>query len=141
MNYWKANIGLKNRKTYILPSLTYSVMNIKPDSWSWGYYPNRIFIFSIPYFILNLLDLIITRTALATTENLYELNPFYYHPYSAPLKISAPILLLAFYLSLYYFNKSEQRKRMIGKYGLRCVIGLTIFYSFICINNLYQWVL
>lgn len=110
------------------------------DEWSWGYYPNRLLVFTIPYFILNLLDLIITRIALATTENLRELNPLYYHPYSLPLKISAPILLLLFYLSLYYFNKSDQGRRIVGKYGLRCVIGLTIFYSFVCINNLYQWV-
>lgn len=118
-------------------------MSYKPDSseWSGSYYPNRMFVFTIPYFILNLLDLLITRIALATTENLYELNPLYYHPYSLPLKIFAPIFLLLFYLSLYYFNKSEYSKRLIGKYELRCVIGLTTFYTFICINNLYQWVL
>lgn len=109
-------------------------------NWSRGYYPSRMFVFSIPYFILNLLDLITTRIALASSENLYELNPFYHHPYSVPLKISVPILLLLFYLTLYYTNKSERGKRTIGKYGLGCVIGLTILYSIICINNVCQWV-
>ena len=108
-------------------------------SWGWGYYPNRMFVFSIPYFVLNLLDLITTRVALAASGSLYELNPFYHHPCSVPLKIFAPILLLVFYLTLYYFNKSEQGKRTIGKYGLSCVIALTILYSIICINNVCQW--
>jgi len=103
-------------------------------------YPNKMFIFFIPYFVLNLLDLISTRIALAASESLYELNPFYYLPYSVPLKIFAPILLLVFYLTLYYFNKSEQGKRTIGGYGLSCVIALTILYSIICINNVCQWV-
>ena len=114
-------------------------MNDKMDSWSWGYYPNKMFVFAIPYFLLNLLDLITTRIALAASENLYELNSFYHHPYSMPLKIFAPLLLLVFYLALYHFNKSEQGKGIIGKYGVSCMIGLTILYSIICINNVCQW--
>lgn len=109
-------------------------------NWGWGYYPSRMFVFFIPYFILNLLDLITTKIALATNANLYELNPFYYHPYSVPLKIFAPTLLLVFYLSLYYSNKSEQGRRTIGKSGLSCVIALIILYAIICINNVCQCV-
>ena len=118
-------------------------MNNKTDGCdrSGGYYPNRMLVFFIPYFVLNLLDLITTRIALAASENVYELNPFYYHPLSVPLKIFAPILLIAFYLGLYYFNKSEQGKRTIGKSGLSCVMALVILYAVICINNLCQWLL
>lgn len=106
----------------------------------WSCYISRMFVFAIPYFILNLLDLIITRMALATYENLYELNPFYYHPYSAPLKIFAPVILLAIYLILCYSNKSEQGKMMIGKSGYYCVISLTVMYAIICVNNVCQCV-
>ena len=115
-------------------------MNNKIDKWNGDYYPGKMVALSIPYFLLNLLDLITTRIALATRENLYELNPFYYHPVSGSLKIFAPLLLLAFYLGLYYFNKSEQGKKTIGKTGLCCVTALTVLYSIICINNVCQWV-
>jgi hypothetical protein len=104
----------------------------------WGYYPSRIFMFSISYYVLNLLDLVITKVALATTEHVYELNPLFHHPLSLPLKLFAPVYLLSLYLFLYFINKSERDRRIIGKWGLSCVITLTIVYEFICINNLWQ---
>ena len=104
----------------------------------WGYYPSRIFMFSISYYVLNLLDLVITKVALATTEHIYELNPLFHHPLSLPLKLFAPVYLLSLYLFLYFFNKSERDRRIIGKWGLGCVITLTIVYEFIFINNLWQ---
>ncbi len=113
-------------------------MNNKIDSFAGEYYPNKMFFFTIPYFVLNLLDFITTRIALTASENLYELNPFYYHPLLASLKLFAPLLLLALYLDLYYFNKSAQGKRIIGKCGLYCVVALTGLYSIICINNVCQ---
>ena len=106
----------------------------------WGYYPNRMLIFTIPYFLLNLLDLFITRIALATSENLYELNPFYYHPYFQPVKTFVPILLLVLYLSLYYLNKSRYGRKAIGQTGLGCIIALTVLSLIICVNNVCQLV-
>ncbi len=99
-----------------------------------------MFAFSILYFILNLLDLITTKIVLATSENLYELNLFYYHPYSMPLKIFAPIFLLAFYLALYHSNKSERGKRIIGISGLSSVITLMMLYAVIYANKVCQCV-
>ena len=104
----------------------------------WGYYPSRIFMFGIPYYVLNLLDLVITKVALATTEHVYELNPLFQHPFSIPLKLFAPVYLLSLYLFLYFINKSERDRIIIGRCGLCCVITLTIVYELICINNLWQ---
>ena len=117
-------------------------MSIKIGCCAWdrdrGYYPNRMFMFTIPYFIFNLFDLIITRIALASSKNLYELNPFYYHPYFASVKIFVPILLFTFYLLLYSLNKSERRKEAVGKTSLYCIIALTVLSVIICVNNLCQ---
>jgi|LGVD01.1.fsa_nt_gb hypothetical protein len=104
----------------------------------WGYYPNRMLVVTIPYFLLNLLDLFITRIALATSETLYELNPFYYYPYFPPVKIFVPILLLVLYLSLYYLNKSQYGRKAIGQMGLGCIIALTVLSMIVCINNVFQ---
>jgi hypothetical protein len=117
-------------------------MDIKIGCYGWDrdldYYPNRMFIFTIPYFLLNLLDLLITRIALATSENLYELNPFYYHLYFQPVKIFVPILLLALYLSLYCLNKTEYGRKAVGDAGLYCIITLTVLSMIVCINNVFQ---
>ncbi|MHC1610535.1 MAG: DUF5658 family protein [Candidatus Methanospirareceae archaeon] len=110
------------------------------DSWNGDYYQHKMFVFSIPYFILNLFDLITTRIALASSENLYELNPLYYMPYSEPLKIFAPIILIVFYLTLYHFNKSERGRMAISKYGCYCIMAMTVLYAIICTNNLCQCV-
>ncbi|MFZ2071182.1 MAG: hypothetical protein WAV32_06260 [Halobacteriota archaeon] len=104
----------------------------------WGYYPNRMFAVTIPYFLFNLLDLIITKIALATVDKLHELNPFYHHPYFPTVKIFVPVLLLALYLSLYYLNKSEFGRQVVGKMGLYCLIALTLLSMIICINNVCQ---
>ena len=106
-----------------------------------GYYPNRMFAFTIPYFILNLFDLIITRIALATSDNLYELNPLFYHSYFQPVKIFVPILLLALYLSLYCLNNTKYGRKAVGEAGLYCIITLMILSWVICINNVCQWAL
>ena len=104
----------------------------------WDHYPNRMFVVTIPYFLLNLLDLSITRIALATSETLYELNPFYYYPYFQPVKIFVPILLLVLYLSLYYLNKSQYGRKAIGQTGLGCIMALTVLSLFMCVNNVCQ---
>ena len=113
-------------------------MKNKVNDWSGGYYQHKMFIFSIPYFILNLLDLITTRIALATSADLYELNPLYYNPYFASLKIFAPVILIVFYLTLYHFNNSERGKRIIGITGYYCIIAMTVLYAIICANNFCQ---
>ncbi len=118
----------------------YSVMKNNRDSWNGDYYQHRMFVFSIPYFLLNVFDLITTRIALATSANLYELNPLYYNPYLMPLKIFAPVLLLIFCLTLYHFDKSELGRRTIGKYGCYCVMAMTVLYAVICANNVFQCV-
>ncbi|MBN1761969.1 MAG: hypothetical protein JW878_02655 [Methanomicrobia archaeon] len=115
-------------------------MNTSVDSWSGGEYQHKMFVFSIPYFILNLLDLITTRIALATSANLRELNPLYYNPYLVPLKIFAPIILIVFYLTLYHFNRSERGRRTVEKSACYCIMAMTVLYAIICTNNLCHYV-
>ena len=104
----------------------------------WGYYPSMIFVYSILYFSLNMLDLITTKIALETCDHVYELNPLYYHPFFALLKPYAPVCLLTLYLSLYFIKKSEPDRRIIGKCGLGCVMLLVFLYELICLNNIYH---
>lgn len=115
-------------------------MRDKTTSWNGDYYQHRMFVFSIPYFLLNLLDLITTRIALASSATLYELNPLYYKPYLVPLKIFVPVLLLIFCLTLYQWDRSERGRNVIGKSGCYCIVGMTVLYAIICVNNVCQCV-
>jgi hypothetical protein len=103
-----------------------------------GYYPSRIFVFTTLYFNLNMLDLIITKIALENCDYVYELNPLYYHPLFVVFKIFAPVLLLSLYFFLYFVTKFERDRRIMGKWGLGCVMALIILCVFVCINNLYH---
>ena len=103
------------------------------------HYPNKMFAFTIPYFILNFLDLIITRIALATSDNLYELNPLYYYPYFPHVKILVPILLFALYVFLYCSNETKYGRKAVGKAGLYSIITLMVLSWIVCVNNVYQW--
>ena len=102
----------------------------------WGYYPSSIFVYTVLYYSLNMLDLIITIIALDTCENVYELNPLFFHPFFALLKAFVPVYLLSLYFSLYFVNKSEQDRGIIGRYGLGCMMLLVFVYEFICLNNI-----
>ena len=102
-------------------------------------YISRMFLFFIPYFVFNILDLVTTKIALATA-GVRELNPFYHlFPFAEHFKIFAPLILFSLYILLYIFSRTEEGKKAIRESSLRCLMALSFLYFIICINNLCQW--
>ncbi|RZN36984.1 MAG: hypothetical protein EFT35_07245 [Methanophagales archaeon ANME-1-THS] len=102
----------------------------------WGYHTSSILVLSILYFNLNTLDFVITTWALAHCDHVWELNPFFQHPFFALMKPFVPVYILLLYFSVYLVSKSEQDRRSVGRYGLGCMMLLVIIYDLICLNNL-----
>ncbi|PXF52328.1 MAG: hypothetical protein C4B56_06335 [Candidatus Methanophagaceae archaeon] len=114
-------------------------MNSEERRYEYCNYANRMIIYSIPYFILNLTDMLTTRFALATSSNLRELNPFYYHSFLPHIKIFVPIILLSFYLALYYLSRTEYTRRAVGKTASYSIIALSVWSAIVSVNNVCQW--
>jgi hypothetical protein len=102
----------------------------------WGYYPSNLVVYTLLYYTLNMLDFIITTVAVGNCDGVYELNPFYYHPYFALWKPLIPFFVLLLYFALYFVTKSERDRVALGRYGLGCIMMLVFVYEFICLNNI-----
>lgn len=102
----------------------------------WGYYPSSIFVYTILYYSLNMLDFIITTLALNHHGPVSEVNPLFYHPFFAVLKPFIPVLVCLLYFNLYFIANSERDREMIGKYGVGCIMILVFVYELICLNNI-----
>ena len=107
--------------------------NIQAD---WGYYLTNIFVYGILYYILNMLDFVITTIALEQYDHIRLLNPLYYYAFFALLKPFIPIFVISFYFTLYFINKSERDRAMVGKYVMGCLMALVFLYELICLNNI-----
>lgn len=103
---------------------------------NWGYYLGNIFVYSILYYILNMLDFVITTITTERYDNVRLLNPLFYYPFFALLKPFIPIFVISLYFVLYFMTKSEQDRALLGRYVLGCLIALVLVYELICLNNI-----
>lgn len=102
---------------------------------------HKMFLFSIPYFIIALLDLVTIQMALGSRVDLYGLDTLYYNPYFVPLRLFAPVILIISYITLSHFTASERRMRLLGRSGCVSIIAMTAVYAIMCTSNLYHCVI
>jgi hypothetical protein len=103
---------------------------------TWGYYLSNIFVYSILYYILNMLDYVTTTLTLEQYHHVRLLNPLYYYPFFALLKPVIPVFVISLYFILYFITKSERDRAMLGKYVMGCLMALVVVYELICLNNI-----
>ena len=102
---------------------------------------HKMFLFSVPYFIIALLDLVTIQMALGSRVDLYGLYTLYYNPYFISLRLFAPVILIISYISLSQFTASERSMRPLGRSGCVSLIAMSAVYAIMCTSNLYHCVI